>query len=380
MVDQIRVFSLVKGFHGGVARYTSMLSKLNERPNLEFKTAVINSSRWTCNRDDLDSHDMQEITIRGRLDPGWIEPCGQIIDRFCPDLLFVHGDCVAGGVARLLQQRAKHSLPYVSSNHGYYQATSLSRVPIQPIRNWLTPRTYQHRALAVVTVADYCKQYLIRRGVDPDRITVVHNGIEPTPPKCPPVQRSTLGLTEEDIIIGSVTRIDPAKGVEYLVDAAARIRGRSRNVHLVLVGDGQSTTRLKRLCQRLGISSHVHFIGYQDNVQAWLDLFDVVALPTLAESHSISLLEAMRSRKPIVTTSVGGNTESVRDDMEALVVPPKSAADLAIALERLIDDSVLARRLSEAAEERFHKHFTITHMLGKTEEWLRDCVRMARSQ
>lgn len=378
--QHIKVFSLVKGFHGGVARYTAMLSKLNMRPGIDFQTAVINCPDWICNRDDLDAYDLEEIMVRGRLDFSWIGPCVERINHFSPDLLLVHGGCMASGFAWLLQRKVKQSLPYVSSYHGFYTAPKPNRKLIQPIINWLTPLTYQHRALAVVAVADYCKQHLVSRGVDAEKITVVHNGIDSTPPHFDPVQRSSLGLKNDDIIIGVISRLDPVKGLSYLLDAVSSVIKKYPNAHLAMVGDGECTGQLQQQCRQLGIASNAHFVGYQKNAQAWLDLFDIFALPSLAEFHSIALLEAMRAGKAIIATDVGGNTESVRDDKEGLIVPPRNARALANALNRMIEDRALAQRLSEAAKERFHKYFTIDHMLNETEAWLYDCVRLARSK
>ncbi len=376
----IRVFSLVKGFHGGVAKYAAMLSMLNERSNIEFHTAVINSPGWLCNRGDLDSYGLDEIMIQNKWDFSWLGACIERINRFSPDLLLVHGGCVGSGLAWLLQRKVKQHLPYVSSYHGFYVAPSPSKILIQPLRNWLTPKLHQRRTLAVVAVADYCKRYLVARGVDADKITVVHNGIDATPPRCDPIQRSSLGLKEDDIIIGVISRFDPVKGLSYLLDAVSSVIKRHPKVHLAMVGDGDCTEQLKQQCQRLGIDSHVHFVGYQHNIPAWYEFFDIFALPSLAECHSIALLEAMRAGKAIVATDVGGNTESVRDEKEALVVPSKNAEALADALNRMIEDRAMAQRLSEAAKQRFDKCFTIDHMLDETEAWLFKCVQLARSR
>ncbi|MBN2294582.1 MAG: glycosyltransferase family 4 protein [Pirellulales bacterium] len=379
-LQPIKVFSLVNGFHGGVAKYTAMLSLLNERDNIELQTVVLNCPEWICNRADLDSYDLDEMMIRGRFDFSWIDPCVERINRFSPDLLLVHGGCVASGFAWLLQRKVKRHLPYVSSYHGFYTAPSPSKKLIQPIRNWLTPKMYQRRTLSVVAVAEFCKQYLIDRGVDADKITVVHNGIDAIAPSCESIQRSSLGLKDDDIIIGVISRLDPVKGLSYLIDAFPSVLKRHPKVHLVMVGDGDCTEQLKQQCQQLGIASNVHFVGYQHNIQAWYEFFDIFALPSLAEFHSIALLEAMRAGKAIVSTDVGGNTESVRDEKEALIVPSKNAEALGNALGRMIEDPAMARRLSEAAKQRFDQYFTIDHMLDQTEAWLRKCVQLAKSQ
>ena len=90
---------------------------------------------------------------------------------------------------------------------------------------------------------------------------------------------------------------------------------------------------------------------------------DVFALPSLEEFHSIAILEAMRAKKAIVATNIGGNPESLRDEQDALMVPSKDPEALAGALIRLLTSQELRTKLSNSAYERFKKHFTIDVMM-----------------
>ena len=381
-LQSIKIFSLTKGFHGGVARYVAMVSELNEREDIDLHTVVLNNPASLCNREDIDTYGLDEIEYHGPKDFSWIEPCLERIDRFKPDLLFVHGASLAGNMARILQRKLKSPLPYVISNHGYYLPSPSEKRSLRKYYHtflaWLTPWVYQRKAFAVVTVAEHCKQYFISHGVDAEKITVVHNGIPAERPNCAPIARSSLSLNDDSIVIGTVSRMEPEKGLDYLLDAVANIAEKNPRVHLVVVGGGRCYQQLQQQSRELGIESRVHLFEYQDNTEAWLDLFDIYALPSLREGHSIALLEAMRAGKAIVASSVPGNKESVDDEKEALLVPPKDAQALAQALDRLAGDRTLAKELSEAAKERFHRCFTVERMLDETAVWLSDCARLAR--
>ncbi|MCK4790939.1 MAG: glycosyltransferase, partial [Desulfobacteraceae bacterium] len=158
--------------------------------------------------------------------------------------------------------------------------------------------------------------------------------------------------------------------LKYLIDAFSRVVTNYPKARLLVLGRGTNEDKLKQQCAILGVAGKVHFVGYQDNVDAWLNLFDVFALPSLAEYHSIGLLEAMRAGKAIVATTVGGNPESVRHDQQALLVPPANPVALASALTRLTDNSNLCRELGASAQKRFTNEFSETRMLEKTAEWL----------
>ena len=378
----IRVLSLAKGFHGGVARYVAMVSKLNERDDIDLHTVVLNNPAALCNREDIETYGLDEIVYRGRKDFSWVKPCLERIDRLKPDLLFVHGSSPARNIARILQRKLKYHLSCVISNHGYYLPAPSEKRSLRKYYHsflaWLTPWVYQHRALAVVTVAEHCKRYFVSRGVDADKLTVVHNGIPAEIPRYIPIDRSTMNLNDDDIVIGTVSRMEPEKGLDYLIDAFANIAKNNLRVHLVVVGGGRCYRQLQEQSRLLGVESRVHLFEYQDNTEAWLSLFDIYALPSLREGHSIALLEAMRAGKAIVASDVPGNLESVDNEKEALLVPPADLEALEAALRRLANDGALADKLSQAARERFLACFTIDHMLDKTATWLLDCVRLSR--
>jgi glycosyltransferase involved in cell wall biosynthesis len=134
------------------------------------------------------------------------------------------------------------------------------------------------------------------------------------------------------------------------------------------------------LATKLGMAERILFTGFRSDVPDCLAAFDVFVLPSFAESHSIGLLEAMRAGKPIVATGVGGNTESVRDGREAIIVPPGDATALAEALSRLLGDSSARERLRQAARQRFESEFSLERMLRRTAEWLMACGAMAREE
>jgi glycosyltransferase involved in cell wall biosynthesis len=155
------------------------------------------------------------------------------------------------------------------------------------------------------------------------------------------------------------------------VDAFAKVVTLFPQARLLLVGNGTCENSLREQSVKLCIDEKIRFVGYQDNVDAWLDLFDVFVLPSLAEYHSIALLEAMRAGKPIVSTNVGGNPESIEHEKQGLLVPPADAAALEKAILRMIDDPELRLRLGASAKKRFKDEFTEERMLEKIAAWLK---------
>jgi glycosyltransferase involved in cell wall biosynthesis len=208
-------------------------------------------------------------------------------------------------------------------------------------------------------------------GVPTEKISTVHNGIEMFPlPNQQNSLRSELNIDENSMIVGVASRIDPVKGLEFLLDAAAKLLADGEDIDVVIAGDGNHVNTLKEQAERLKLTDRVHFVGFQSNIQQWLELFDIFALPSRSENHSIALLEAMRAQKAIVATDVGGNTESVRDDKEALIVPAADALALYTAIRRLIYSPDLRNKLSLGARQRFEERFTEETTKSKLTHWL----------
>jgi len=157
--------------------------------------------------------------------------------------------------------------------------------------------------------------------------------------------------TEEKTRILFVGAIRPEKGVEYLLEAVARLEIQ-RPWELIIVGPWEKfpdyRKNLDRIVERLGIGERVQWMGY---VPYGPELFrcmreaDLFVLPTLSEGTPHVLVEARASSLPIVATRVGGIPTTVTDGVDALLVPPKDPQGLARGITRIVSDGELRRSL-----------------------------------
>lgn len=132
--------------------------------------------------------------------------------------------------------------------------------------------------------------------------------------------------------------------------AFAIVRQHLPSARLTVAGSGPKLAELQQLCDEMGITSAVCFTGRLDNEQV-ADLYrlaDLMLNPSLADNMPISLLEAMASGVPVVSTNVGGVPYLVKDGMEALLVPPGDALAMADASLKVLQDRELAVRLVSA--------------------------------
>ena len=159
-------------------------------------------------------------------------------------------------------------------------------------------------------------------------------------------------FAEEAPIVVTVGRLSEEKGHGYMLEALAMLR-RSRDVRLLVVGDGPLRGSLERLAQQLGVGAATAFVGFKANPFAFMAKADVFVLPSLREGFGLALLEAMRCSAPVVAADCDyGPREIIVDGESGLLVPPANPEALAAAVARVLDDPALAARLRSGARDR----------------------------
>ena len=162
--------------------------------------------------------------------------------------------------------------------------------------------------------------------------------------------RAALGLPPDARIVGTVTRLMPSKGNEYLVAAAPRILDGAPDVHLCIVGEGDLQADLERQAYDLGVADRVHLSGFTRDVAGALAAFDLVVFPSLWEGTPLTAFEALAAGRPIVASDADGLSDILHDGRDAVIVPKRDAGVLAGAILALLDDP--DRRAALAAGAR----------------------------
>jgi len=259
-----------------------------------------------------------------------------------PELVHAHAygyfPVLAGGLAELIRR-----MPLVVTAHSDRGGESVSK----RLFDWAVPPLTLRRAHRVIALTAVEAQNLERLGVEPGRIRIIPNGVDLGEFENMPVQRGS----DSDITILFVGRCYPRqKGLEYLVKAIQLLPSRHK-VHLKIVGeDWGGLQNLRALARSLAVEEQVTFTGPLPRcevIRAYGSA-DIFVLPSLFEPFGIVLLEAMAAGLPVVASRVGGIPNVVLDATTGLLVPPGDSRALAQALEQLIFDPLLRRRMGDA--------------------------------
>ena len=205
---------------------------------------------------------------------------------------------------------------------------------------------------------------LAARGIPPDQISVIYNGIDPRPYEAAAARcRRRRGGR---IVVGTAARFAPQKGLSYLIEAAAVLAPLFPQLHFLIIGDGPGRPGLERLVRQLGLQKRVSFCGYRTDLPRRLAAIDIFVLPSLTEGFSLTLLEAAAAGCALIATQVGGAAELITGGVHGLLVPPADVTALARAIASLVRDPALVRRLAGACRERVRTRFTLKQTLART--------------
>lgn len=236
----------------------------------------------------------------------------------------------------------------------------------------LKPKRFSHHLLyrigsrwvdGIVAVSEDVKTAILAtmRGIPAEKISVICN--------CVDVQRyqegfdreqirQELGFKEDDQLGVVVATFKRQKGHQYLINAAGKLVEKYPNLHLLFVGDGELKDQLMSLTQDLNLIDRVHFLGTRSDVPSILAASDLFILPSLWEGLPMALIEAMASQLPVVATDVSGTKQVMLDGKTGILVQPGESAELEQAIQKLLDDPVMAGQMGEASRHRVESLFS----------------------
>jgi sugar transferase (PEP-CTERM/EpsH1 system associated) len=207
-------------------------------------------------------------------------------------------------------------------------------------------------------------------GVPEARLQTIYNGVDTA--RFTPDGDGRAALPEgfapgDALVIGTFGRLDPMKNQIALIEAFSRIlrerpEWRAR-LRLVIAGEGPVRPQLEAAIAEAGIGELVWLAGLRNDTPRLYRALDIFVLPSLREGISNTLLEAMASAVPVITTAVGGNPEIVPDGVAGQLIPPADAQAIAAALRAYLDDPPLMRRHGAGGRAHVLENFSLDAML-----------------
>lgn len=233
---------------------------------------------------------------------------------------------------------------------------------------------FMRHADRIVTLCGMSAAEAREQGFPDSAVVVLPNGVDAT--RFRPAAGS--GRARKRLVYAG--SLNPAKGVDILLEAFARARRQNPALDLDIFGSGPMRDSLKAQAGRLGLDGHAVFHGDVPDLERRFDGTAVFVQPSLVEGMSNVILEAMASGLPVVATSTGAAPEIIRHGVNGLLVDPGSVAQMHEAIDRLVSDASLAERMGVEARASIESQYTIERIAGRYHILYQELLGLAGGQ
>ena len=218
--------------------------------------------------------------------------------------------------------------------------------------NWLV----DHNVCVSQGVVDFAAN---ETGLSRRKLSVIPNGVEYEAfASATPADLTQFGVPKDSPVCITVGRLEQQKGIDVLLDAAARVKVDHPDCHFLIVGDGRDRAALQARAVELGLAATTHFTGLRADVPNLLAAATLFVLPSRWEGMANALLEAMASGLPVVATAVEGSSELVRSGKTGLLVPAGTSVELATAIGGVLAAPCHSREMALAAQSTVKSVYT----------------------
>ncbi len=299
----------------------------------------------------------------------------RVAEEYKPDVIHGHSPFTCGIVADLVG-RIK-SVPSVYEMRGIWEDS-------HTIRYGLSDRSLRYRgvrylenlalkeARACCVICELLKSEIVSRGIPEGKIFVVPNGVDIAAfPMGDPDEELRRGLGLHDrLVVGYIGSFFRYEGLELLLRATFELAGEFPDLCLLLVGDGELTTELKRMTSQAGMDGRVVFAGRRphERVLDYYRLCDLMVLPRLDARETrmvtpLKPLEIMAAGRPVLASDIGGHREIVEDGMNGILFRAEDVEDLKTKIVELVQHPETRRDLGRRARAWVENHRDWAHLV-----------------
>lgn len=285
----------------------------------------------------------------------------RVLRDYRPDIVHTHLHVLRYALPSLLLLRQMRTLHTVHN---------LAEREIEPRGRCIQSYALSHGVIPVAVSDEVALSVKQLYGVKQCR--VIPNGIPTNDYANPEVSRrewrAREGFAENAVLFVCVARFAPQKNHSVLLSAFAKGPAANSNAHLVLVGEGELRQELEEQARSLSLGKQVHFLGLRTDIPDVLNASDVFVLSSDYEGNPLSVIEAMASGLPTVSTAVGGVPDLLTDGNEGFLHKAGDVAGLSASMGFLLQNSAKRESMGAAAARRAKENFDVSKMVRDYEQ------------
>ena len=362
---KIKVLHIVHSF--GIGGLEKGISTLAQNASVDIEHIILCMNRSGNSQKLLPPHTrIRELSKSEGSSFSFIMRLAKVIRQENPDVVHTRN---WGGVDGIIASRLAGVSNIVHGEHGWGMDDPHGKnVKRRFIRRWISLGVKEFTA-----VSKQIKTWLEQEVRVFQPVTQIYNGIDLSLydfKSDKTLLKQHLGFTKSSLLIGAVGRLDPIKDHVGLIEVFNSVCKLYPESHLLIVGDGPERSRLENLKNK-----NVHLLGEREDIPRFMHSLDIFAMASLNEGISNTILEAMASRLPIVSTDVGGTPELIESGRNGFLVAAKDYSTFADRLINYLSDAELRTRHGDINYLKIKDKFTIPSMVSGYESVWRRVVR-----
>jgi glycosyltransferase involved in cell wall biosynthesis len=358
-MKKIRVLHIVPTLNPGGAERVAVhiVTRLNPK---RYEAAVVSlGRRKECDLDCLLREAGVEVRYLGK-PPGFdyrmYYRLHRVLRDYRPDVIHTHMQVLRYALPSMLLLKSASLLHTIHN---------LAEREVEPRARFIHRYAFNHGVVPVAVAQEVAVS--VERLYRIPRCRVIPNGIPTDHYASPRTARKEWrvreGFKDDDVLFACVARFAPQKNHSLLLKAFAQGPASNPSAHLVLVGGGELQGSLEGQAKVLGLSRQAHFLGQRTEIPDVLGAMDVFVLSSDYEGNPLSVMEAMASGLPIVSTAAGGVPTLFESGKEGLMVQTGDVQGLSHSMVSLLRNRELRQGFGAAAAQRARERFDVSTMV-----------------
>ena len=300
--------------------------------------------------------DVYSVKRRFRNDPSTISQLCTLLRKHQPDIVRTYNWT---GVEGIIAAKLCGIKNIIHSEHGF----ALEEIFKRKRRRILARRFLFRYCAKIITVSQTFRRWLLDEvRVGGDRVVYIPNGCDLARffPGKEVELRKSLGIKDNDIIIGTVGSLIELKNQKSLIEAFRNVIASYGNLKLMLVGEGPLRKELEMLVEKSGIKEETVFTGSVVEPAPFYRAMDIFVLPSLTENMPNTLLQAMATALPIIATDVGDIRYMLEGEKGGIVIKPKDIYALTSAIKYFLENPQASKERAAFGRARVENKFNIS--------------------
>lgn len=279
----------------------------------------------------------------------------------------------------------KNSIDIVHSHHRYFDSMSWILKPFIKIKTITSVQSkvyrrklFSYKADKLIACSNNIKDHLIKEfEIAGEKIVVIHNSVDPKEINTKldkEILRNELQINPTKKIIGFAGRFDfKEKGIDLLLKSFSAVNKIRNDVQLLLVGNGINRFEIESFINSVNIPCTV--IDAQENIFDYINLMDILVLPSRVEPFGIIMLETGLIKIPFIGSKVDGIAELIDHEKDGILFESENVDDLAKQILRIMNDKKFANSLAENLHQKVINSFTVDKIIPQYERIYLDVLQ-----